>query len=404
MRTTFYLYPLFIFSLLVMLTSCKEEEGAVGDKGITPEIPEVDLPALHTYPVSDIAYTTAVCGGAVSSDGGATITARGVCWSTDPWPDIEDNTTGVSSIKASGEFTSTLSGLSDGVLYYVRAYATNKEGTAYGQEETFTTLKIELPELSTTDISQIGASSATGGGNVSHSGGGEISARGVCWSTNPDPTIDDHITEDGTGVGAFKSDLTNLERSTVYYVRAYATNSAGTAYGEELSFKTNAMGQLSYYLVKASNPTSEQLVAYDKITAAMDRALEYYNNYTSFTKSLRVEYNPGVATADGNINGTIRFGANHSYMHPATAMHEVSHTLGVGTTHHWKSSLIVGGVYQGTNATEELRKITKDPAAQIKGDGQHFWPYGLNSSGEVKSDMDYIYHCRIMEAMKKDGL
>ena len=404
MKKYLYLNSMLIVTFLFFLLSCKEEGENGNEDVITPDIPATELPVLSTYTVREIMYTTALSGGMISSDGGATIKSRGVCWSVEPEPTIEDSVAGISSFSASGEFTSTLKGLKDGTKYFVRAFATNQAGTAYGQEESFITLEIVAPFLTTKEVTNIGTNSATGGGSISSDGGGAITARGICWNKTGDPTIDDSKSEDGEGTGEFTSQLTELEKSTVYYVRAYAINSAGTAYGDELSFTTNAMGQVSYYLVKVSNPTPEQQVAYEKITTAMDKAIWYYNNYTSFSKVLRVEYNPGVQTADGNINGTIRFGANHTYMHPATAMHEVSHTLGVGTTNHWKNSLIVGGIYQGTHATEEYRKISKDSQGQIKGDGQHFWPYGLNSSGEVKSDMDYVYHCRILEAMKKDGL
>lgn len=74
------------------------------------------------------------------------------------------------------------------------------------------------------------------GGNIASDGGGEITAKGVCWGTTANPTIDDNKTSDGTGTGVFTSTLTNLASNTTYYARAYATNTAGTAYGNEESF------------------------------------------------------------------------------------------------------------------------------------------------------------------------
>ena len=162
-------------------------------------------------------------------------------------------------------------------------------------------------------------------------------------------------------------------------------------------------GNVTYTLVKVANPTADQLDAYNRIQSAMDKAVSFYNEYTSITKALTVYYEPSVSTADGNINGTIRFGSNRSYMNHITAMHEIAHTVGVGTSGKW-SSLIVNGVYTGPNATAVIRAITGDNNAVIKGDRTHFWPYGLNYTSEVKSDQDLINHCIIVDAMKKDGI
>jgi hypothetical protein len=92
--------------------------------------------------------------------------------------------------------------------------------------------------LSTTEVTDIAQTTAKSGGNIISDGGNTVTARGVCWSTNENPTIEDNITEDGTDAGSFTSSITNLEPNTTYHVRAYATNKQGTAYGPEQSFKT----------------------------------------------------------------------------------------------------------------------------------------------------------------------
>ena len=94
------------------------------------------------------------------------------------------------------------------------------------------------PTVTTTAISEIDKTTATGGGNVTADGGATVTARGICWSTTQNPTVSGSHTTDGTGTGSFTSAMTGLTASTTYYVRAYATNSAGTAYGEEVSFTT----------------------------------------------------------------------------------------------------------------------------------------------------------------------
>ena len=98
------------------------------------------------------------------------------------------------------------------------------------------------PTVTTTAIADIDKTTATGGGNVTADGGATVTARGICWSTSQNPTVNDSHTTDGTGTGSFTSAMTGLTANTTYYVRAYATNSAGTAYGEQVSFTTLAAG------------------------------------------------------------------------------------------------------------------------------------------------------------------
>src|SRR5450759_197011 len=95
-----------------------------------------------------------------------------------------------------------------------------------------------IATLTTTAASAITATTATSGGNITSDGGSTITARGVCWNTSVSPTIANSKTIDGTGTGIFVSSVTGLTARTIYYVRAYATNSSGTAYGNELNFTT----------------------------------------------------------------------------------------------------------------------------------------------------------------------
>jgi|GEM_PF-1028558 len=96
------------------------------------------------------------------------------------------------------------------------------------------------PTVITSAISNITINAAIGGGNVTSDGGATVTARGVCWNTSPSPTITDFHTVDGTGTGSYSSALTGLNASTLYHVRAYASNTVGTAYGNELSFTTGS--------------------------------------------------------------------------------------------------------------------------------------------------------------------
>ena len=399
--------------------------------------------SITTDTITAITATTAISGGNISSDGGATVTARGVCWSTSTSPTIANNKTADGT--GVGSFTSNLTGLTENTTYHLRAYATNSAGTAYGNEETFTTTNssepetvtdidgnvyhtvtigtqvwmvenlkttkyrngdpilnntdntewslllsgaycdynnlpsyseiygklynwyavndirniaptgwhvptdaewttlttylggeiiaggklkqmstslwtspntnatnstgfaalpggyrglyqgaydgvrfygywwsstsynetiahvrrlnydnaavtpsgrtkyydfsvrcirdynttsIVVPTLSTMLASNITPTSAGSGGNISSDGGAAVTAKGVCWSTTNNPTIENSKTTDGTGDGSFTSNLGGLTENTTYHVRAYATNSAGTGYGNEETFTT----------------------------------------------------------------------------------------------------------------------------------------------------------------------
>jgi len=192
---------------------------------------------ITTSDPTDIGHTHATCGGYVNSDGGSEVTERGVCWATTANPTTNDSH--LNSGTGTGEFSINVTGLTANTIYHVRAYAVNSKGTAYGNDVTFRTIDYSLPAVITNEVTNITYSTAICGGNVTSNGGLAITARGVCWSkTNQNPTTSDAHTTDGTGTGGFTSNITGLIQNSTYYVRAYATNSKGTSYGEMKSFKT----------------------------------------------------------------------------------------------------------------------------------------------------------------------
>lgn len=194
------------------------------------------LPTLTTIIPTSINATSATSGGNILDNGGAPVTARGVCWSATTNPTVALSTKTTDS-SGNGTFISSLTGLTPGTTYYARAYATNNSGSAYGNEFMFTT-PANIPSISTTTITSITLNSAICGGNVTNTGGAAVTARGICWSITPNPTITDSKTINGTGTGTFSGSLTGLSANTTYYARAYATNNIGTAYGNELTFTT----------------------------------------------------------------------------------------------------------------------------------------------------------------------
>jgi uncharacterized protein (TIGR02145 family) len=196
------------------------------------------LPTLTTIVVDNsITSNSVTSGGNITSDTCTTVIARGVCWSKDSIPTIKnDSTVDGSGI---GYFNSNIINLNAGTKYYVRAYATNSAGTAYGNLDSLTTNAISKPTVTTSSISNPTTNSAFCGGNITSDGGSPVTKRGVCWSKVTMPTISNDTTVDGTGTGSFTSSITGLNPNTLYHVRAFAINSVGIAYGDQKSFTTS---------------------------------------------------------------------------------------------------------------------------------------------------------------------
>ena len=201
----------------------------------------LQVPQIETHAATNIATTSAVLTGKATAIGSSAISQRGFVIGTSENPTIANNLTILVSGSGMGIFSETVTILAPSNKYWIRAYATNDNGTAYGtQKQIITPSFIELPNVSTTQITNTTAISAETGGFISSIGGDPVVQRGMVWSTYEDPTTDDNegITIEGAGEGKFTSKLTNLTPETTYYVRAYATNAAGTAYGDNEIFET----------------------------------------------------------------------------------------------------------------------------------------------------------------------
>lgn len=196
-------------------------------------------PSVTSNDITSISAISANGGGIVIEDGGAPVTVRGVVWSTFQNPTTNSNTGMTINEGGKGTFVSNLTELSESTIYYVRAYATNNAGTAYGSQVQFTTLTSHIPTIISSNISNISSTVATGGGIVTDEGGLPVIA-GVVWSTSQNPTTNSNIgmTNSGIDISSFVSNLTDLFPNTIYYVRAYAINSKGTAYGSQITFQT----------------------------------------------------------------------------------------------------------------------------------------------------------------------
>lgn len=231
-----FLLALLIFT--IALVSCSKDE-------------QKSTPELSTSAITNITLNTAISGGNITFDGGDPIISRGIVWSTSHNPTIALTTKTIDGSNFS-TFISNLSNLTPNTTYYVRAYATNNIGTSYGNELSFTTNSIQLPTLTTSNISSITSNTSITGGTITSDGGSQITNRGIVWSSTQNPTIAlSTRTTDGTGTGTFTSNLINLNPNTTYYVRAYATNSAGTNYGNELTFTTQQLLTLTTNSISA---------------------------------------------------------------------------------------------------------------------------------------------------------
>ena len=193
------------------------------------------LPVVTTTEPSNISATTFTSGGEVLALNSTGLTARGICWNTTGAPTVADNHTTQSG--GLGSFTANVTGLSCGTTYYIRAYATNSVGTAYGEEYTVTTLAPSSPEVELLTV-QIYAESIVTISEVLTDNCEEVTSRGVCWSLFPNPTIFDCHTVNGNGEGSYTDTLQGLIPAMTYYLRAYAINSLGIAYGDEEIFST----------------------------------------------------------------------------------------------------------------------------------------------------------------------
>ena len=211
-------------------TEAKKDNGTCTYDEVEEE--EFGLATVTTSAITNLTTMTATSGGSIVTNG--TIYDKGLCWGTSANPTITDST--ISEGNNADAFVTNMSNLTQNTTYYVRAYAENYYGVAYGNEQTFTTETIVLPTVTTNTITLVTSSRVNVTATVTSDGGGIISEKGICWATTTNPTpADMHLTYGGD-VTDFDLDLWNLESDQTYYIRAYITNEAGTSYGNELEY------------------------------------------------------------------------------------------------------------------------------------------------------------------------
>jgi hypothetical protein len=221
-----------VTTIIVCFTSC-------GRWNLEPPVVK-SLPEVYTTGVGAITDSSALSGGSIVADGGTAIIARGVCIGKSPNPTV-DSTKIIDKTTSKDYFSVHLSKLEQNTTYYIRTFATNSVGTAYGNNVEFTTsVKTYLSSVITWPASDITSSSVKSGVEVTSDGGELILYMGLCWSQKPNPTVSDNKTMIISPVNSDVCSITNLTASTTYYIRAYATNSKGTSYGNQVVFTTLA--------------------------------------------------------------------------------------------------------------------------------------------------------------------
>jgi hypothetical protein len=285
----------------------------------------ITIPVVSTGIYPDIWSNSATVYGTVSDDGGSGVTQRGICYSIFPNPNI-NNSSSINEGSGTGNFSCYMSGLFFNTTYYVKAYATNSAGTAYGDQISFTTEKnITKPTVSTGNYPDVWSNSATVYVTVSDDGGSEVTQRGVCYSTSPSPNMNDYVINDGGGTGSFACYLTRLSHLTTYYVRSYAINSAGTEYGNQISFTTPQYQPAATYSSYPSIDTYTYCWGEDYIYGSCSDEPNRPNNIsmavtsiTSSTITFRMEKCSGKFThsgtfylKEGSVCGTNLYSTNY---------------------------------------------------------------------------------------------
>jgi hypothetical protein len=211
-----------------------------------------------------ITHTSAYARANILSDGGTTITQKGIVWSTSPNP-----TKALTTIRYDndlGDIYNVINGLLPATTYYVRAFATNALGTSYSSEYTFTTLALSAPSV-TVFVYTIAQTRATLSGSISSDGGATITQKGFVWSTSPNPTTALTTKSISTASGNYSFDITGLLPATTYFVRAFATNALGTQYSLERVFTTPVLSVPIISSISASSITQTEASASSSINS-----------------------------------------------------------------------------------------------------------------------------------------
>lgn len=262
---------------------------------------ELKVPDLSATEVTKVTYNSASFSADVLSLNNGTLKEAGFVYSTSPDPDI--NSTRISCMPVDMHMSTTATSLAANTLYYVRAYAVNEKGTAYGATESFTTREApQQPVMKTGTAVEINHDSAVISGEIVKTGVEEgVTQYGHVWSMSPDPTVSDFKTDKGaaTEAGAFSSRLEGLLPNTTYHIRAYAVNSLGTAYGEDIVI-TTLHDVIRLETIEARDKTHNAVTFGGRVTYYGGNAVKEYGVCWSESATPVVSGSHKTASVDGD--------------------------------------------------------------------------------------------------------
>ena len=222
-------FSIVLIIVLILFNTCEKPERVI--QVVTLEV----LPA-------EISFTSATLKGEITDLGPDPVEDHGIMISINANPSIiNSNVVSLGQRTSKGSFQIEAADLAINTTYYFKAFArTGGKDILAAIPRQFKTRECSLPTVTTAPLSSVTSSTVTTGGDVSADGGAPVTAYGICLGISENPTVDADTTVDGTGTGPFLSTITGLANNTTYHVRAYATNIAGTEYGDDLSFTTSA--------------------------------------------------------------------------------------------------------------------------------------------------------------------
>jgi hypothetical protein len=298
MKKVFWITPL-IFTAILLLAGCKKEPPSGDAESQYPQ-----WPAVKTLKATNIDSTTARLNGTVNGYGLSTT----VTFEYGPTTSYGSTVAASESPVTQSGFSNVsadISGLKCGTTYHFRIKAGNSKWiNFYSSDSIF--IAGHIPTLTTASISGIAATAAVSGGNIIYDGCTAITSRGVCWSTTANPTTSDSKTSDGVGSGQYISNIIGLDAGITYHVRAYATNSAGTAYGDDVSFST--LGHLPTSLTQPATNISDTGATLNGTVNANDLSTTVtfeYGTTTSYGSIVTAATSPLTGNTNTNVSADI---------------------------------------------------------------------------------------------------